>query len=37
MSPLKKFHGCFWTHIETARLVVPLIVLGEWKVVSAGL
>ena len=36
MSPLKKFHNCFLTHIKRARFVVPLIVLGKWKV-SAGL
>ena len=27
----KKFHGCFLTHIRTARFVVPLIVFGNWK------
>ena len=27
-----KFHGCFLTHTKTARSVVPLIVLGKWKV-----
>ena len=30
------FHGCFLTHLKTARFVVPLIVLGKWEV-SAGL
>ena len=32
MSPLKTFHGCYLTHIKIARFVVPLIVLGKWKV-----
>ena len=36
ISPLKKFHDCFLTHIKTARFVVSLIVLGKWKV-TAGL
>ena len=30
ISPLKKFHGCFLTHVKTAQLVVALIVLGKW-------
>ena len=29
---LKKFHGCFLIHIKTALFVVPLIVLGKWKI-----
>lgn len=27
-----KFRGCFSTHIKTRRFVVPLIVLGKWRV-----
>ena len=32
-SPLKAFYNCCWTHIKTARFVVPLN-NGPWKMES---
>ena len=26
------FHGCFPTHVKTARFVASLMILGKWKV-----